>query len=374
MSDRATGAGPAPRASPGNAEVPVLLTPVMGQINTAALVTREAVAKLASATLDPAEFFSEIAARLRRVVPYDASGWMTLDPDTLLPSGALETEKPAELVRTLWRNELTVPDAHKLTVLAAKPTPVAALSQLSPAAAADSERLQVILNPRGIGDEMRVMLRAGGSTWGHFAIYRDLGSRTFDRGELDLVADVAVQVGEGLRRSLARRPAAEAEATLAPGVVAFDSAGSITSATSEASRLMALMPGDATTMLYAVAAKASQSDGAQARIRLLDGQWLLAHGGRMHGAPDDSAHVTVTLTPAPRTDVASILLRLHGLSAREREVAELLMTGAATEAIAGRLHISPHTLRDHVKSIFTKLGAKSRAELMTLGSNHAPLS
>lgn len=346
----------------------------MGQINTAAMVTREAVAKLASATLDPTEFFSEIAARLHRVVPYDASGWMTLDPDTLLPSGALETEKPADLVRTLWRNELQVSDAHKLTILAARPTPVAALSQLSPAVAAESERLQVILGPRGIGDEMRVMLRAGGATWGHFALYRELGSRAFGRGELELVADVAVQVGEGLRRSLARRPAAEAEAVLAPGVVAFDSAGSMTSATSEASRLMALMPGDATTMLYAVAAKASQSDGAQARIRLLDGQWLLAHGGRMHGAPADSAHVTVTLTPAPRADVTSILLRLHGLSAREREVAELLMTGAATEAIAGRLHISPHTLRDHVKSIFTKLGARSRAELMTLGSNHVPLS
>jgi DNA-binding CsgD family transcriptional regulator len=346
----------------------------MGQINTTAAVAREAVAKLAGAAVDPAEFFSEIAARLHRVVPYDASGWMTLDPDSLLPSGALETQKPADLVRTLWRNELQVPDAHKLTVLAGRPTPVAALSQLSPAAAADSERLQLILSPRGIRDEMRVMLRAGGSTWGHFALYRESGSRAFDADELGLVADIVAQIGEGLRRSLSRRPLAEAVAALAPGVVAFDGAGSLTSATSEASRLMALMPGDATTMLYAVAAKASQSDGARARIRLLDGQWLLAHGGRMHGAPGDSAQVTVTLTLAPRADVASMLLRLHGLSAREREVAELLMTGATTEGIAERLHISPHTLRDHVKSIFTKLGAKSRAELMALGSNHVPLS
>jgi DNA-binding CsgD family transcriptional regulator len=374
MSDSATGTSRAPRVPAGNSPVPVGLTSVVGRINTTAAVTRDAVAKLASAAVDPAEFFSEIATRLRRVVPYDASGWMTLDPDTLLPSGALETQKPAELVRALWRNELQVPDAHKLTVLAARPAPVAALSQLSPAAAADSERLQVILSPRGIGDEMRVMLRAGGSTWGHFALYRESGSRVFDADELDRVADLAVQVGEGLRRSLSRRPAPEAVDALAPGVVAFDGVGSITSATSEASRLMSLMPGDATTMLYAVAAKASQSDGAKARIRLLDGQWLLAHGGRMHGAPADSAQVTVTLTPAPRSDVMSILLRLHGLSAREREVAELLMTATATDAIAERLYISPHTLHDHVKSIFAKLGAKSRAELMTLGSNHVPLS
>ncbi len=346
----------------------------MGQISTAAAVTRDAVTKLASAAVDPAEFFSEVAARLHRVVPYDTSGWMTLDPDTLLPGGALETGKPAELVRTLWRNELQVPDVHKLAVLARKPTPVAALSQLSPAAAAESERLQVILSSCGIRDEMRVMLRAGGSTWGGFALYREHGSRAFDADELAVIADIAAEVGEGLRRSLSRRPDAAVVPALAPGVVAVDSAGSMTSATSEASRMMALMPGDATTTLYAVATKASQSDSAQARVRLLDGRWLLVHGGRMHGAPPDSAPVTVTLTPAPRADVLSMMLRLHGLSAREREVAELLMTGATTRAVAERLHISPNTLHDHVKSIFAKVGVRSRAELMALGVNHAPLS
>jgi hypothetical protein len=125
-------------------------------IDTAAAVTREAVSRLSQAALDPAEFFCEVSARVRGVVPYDASGWMTLDPDTLLPGGALETEKPGELVRTLWRNELSVPDVHKLAVLARRPSPVASLSQLSAAAAADSRRLQLIHRPRGIGDELRV--------------------------------------------------------------------------------------------------------------------------------------------------------------------------------------------------------------------------
>jgi hypothetical protein len=36
----------------------------------------------------------------------------------------------------------------------------------------------------------------------------------------------------------------------------------------------------------------------------------------MHGAPDESAQVTVTLISAPRADVTSMLLRLHGLSTR----------------------------------------------------------
>jgi len=136
--------------------------------------------------------------------------------------------------------------------------------------------------------------------------------------------------------------------------------------------MMRLMPGDATSTLYAVAISAGHRGGAWARVRLTDGRWVLLQGGRMHGAPRDSAQVTVTLMPAPQATLTSILLRLYGLSAREREVAELLMRGRRTDEIAATLHISPHTQRDHVKAIFTKVGVRSRAELTALVTEHAP--
>jgi DNA-binding CsgD family transcriptional regulator len=101
-------------------------------------------------------------------------------------------------------------------------------------------------------------------------------------------------------------------------------------------------------------------------VRLTDGRWLLLQGGRMHGAADDFARVTVSLMPAPRSDLTSLLLRLHRLSARQHEVARLLISGRRTDEIAADLHISPHTLHDHVKAIFTKLGVKGRTELMAL--------
>ena len=49
------------------------------------------------------------------------------------------------------------------------------------------------------------------------------------------------------------------------------------------------------------------------------------------------------------------------------------MLGCATDAIAAWLHISHHTLRDHVKSILGKVGARSRSELMALASDHVGL-
>jgi DNA-binding CsgD family transcriptional regulator len=44
-------------------------------------------------------------------------------------------------------------------------------------------------------------------------------------------------------------------------------------------------------------------------------------------------------------------------------VTGLLLGGLATDDIATRLSISRHTLRDHVKAIFTKMGVGSRPEL-----------
>jgi DNA-binding CsgD family transcriptional regulator len=51
------------------------------------------------------------------------------------------------------------------------------------------------------------------------------------------------------------------------------------------------------------------------------------------------------------------------LSPREAEVCDLLLIGCSSDAIALRLGISRHTVKDHRKHIFRKLGVASLAEL-----------
>lgn len=50
------------------------------------------------------------------------------------------------------------------------------------------------------------------------------------------------------------------------------------------------------------------------------------------------------------------------LTQREREVLELIARGFANQAIAGRLFLSPKTVRNHVSNIFSKLQVADRAQ------------
>ena len=54
------------------------------------------------------------------------------------------------------------------------------------------------------------------------------------------------------------------------------------------------------------------------------------------------------------------------LTAREREVCDLLLLGCSSDAIALRLGITRHTVKDHRKRIFRKLRLGSLAELFSL--------
>jgi PAS domain S-box-containing protein len=54
------------------------------------------------------------------------------------------------------------------------------------------------------------------------------------------------------------------------------------------------------------------------------------------------------------------------LSMREREVVTRIALGRDTRAIAGELHISPETVRTHVRNAMAKLGVHSRAQLVAV--------
>lgn len=83
-----------------------------------------------------------------------------------------------------------------------------------------------------------------------------------------------------------------------------------------------------------------------------------AHSGRATLSPEAAQSLVQTANqpPAPGLD----------LTEREREVLSLMVEGLNNTQIAGRLTVSPSTVKSHVSNILSKLGVASRTEAVTL--------
>lgn len=87
-----------------------------------------------------------------------------------------------------------------------------------------------------------------------------------------------------------------------------------------------------------------------------------AHAGRATLSPEAARSLVenATLPPVPGLD----------LTEREREVLALMVEGLSNTQIAGRLTVSPSTIKSHVSNILSKLGVASRTEAVTLALRH----
>ena len=117
-------------------------------------------------------------------------------------------------------------------------------------------------------------------------------------------------------------------------------------------------------LLFAVTAVAASSvyQGATAGL-ILAATGLVAHAFaalvRQRRATPVAAAASPAPAPGPRTSDDD---RNRRLTEREREVLDILVTGARTSEIATRLAISDRTVKAHLASIYQKLGVTSRAE------------
>ena len=73
------------------------------------------------------------------------------------------------------------------------------------------------------------------------------------------------------------------------------------------------------------------------------------------GWPREAPKRRAADAPAPNEELAA-------LTSREREILDLVATGASNQDIASRLFISEKTVRNHLTAIFDKLGVSSRSQ------------
>jgi DNA-binding CsgD family transcriptional regulator len=99
------------------------------------------------------------------------------------------------------------------------------------------------------------------------------------------------------------------------------------------------------------------------RLRTISGQWLVLHASRLSG-PSRLKQIAVIFEVARPAEIAPLIVQVYELSQREGEIMQSVSRGLSTAEIAATLYISPHTVQDHLKAIFEKVGVRSRRELV----------
>src|SRR3954451_991288 len=340
----------------------------------AAQSSLEAIERLANEGRSAQELLEQAAVRIDRVVPTDGFFFAATDPQTTLSIGTgLVRNLPADQCQPHWDYEFLVPDYLKFADIARSGRRVADIHDATGGRTDRSPRFKQYRAATGFSSEVRLAFTVGNAAWGLGQLNRLSGRFTEDeKAWLELAA---ASIARGLRRAMVVQPAAASAPMRGPGVVLLDGGGRAVSATREAVEwLDELAPellmsdvGDVQLPFhahgFAMRVRAAHEDGEpqiRSRLRTRRGVWLLMHGAVLEG----TGHVALIIEPAKSADVAPLIVEAYGLTARELDVTRAIARGLGTGEIATDLYLSPHTVRDHVKAVFEKVGVSSRGELV----------
>lgn len=300
-------------------------------------------------------------------VPFAFACLAATDPTSGLITTAVKSEPLAMGDREFAAAEYGAPDVNQLVDLARRPVPVGVLSLDTGGRPQECRRLAEYMTPSfGFVDEIRLVCRSGGTTWAALGIYRRAGEPWFDAADGERLASAGPAVADAVRAALFASPAPRPDTAAVPAVLLVDGgdvvAGSSAAADAVVADLGGLDHGALPAGVLAVAATARARNAmASARIRGASG-WVRVQGLPLDGS--EAGRVVLTVAPASAGEVGSMTVAARGLTSREQDVVGLVLQGASTAVIAAALHLSAHTVQDHLKAVFAKLGVSSRRELV----------
>jgi DNA-binding CsgD family transcriptional regulator len=345
--------------------------------------TRQEIVRLSHAGLDSRTFRLETVRCLRKAISVDVSFFATADPATLLFTSAVVDDVLAQATTQFVENEFLKDDSVKFARLARGSSPVDSLSVATKGELDLSPRYQEILAPMDLGDELRAALMVGSKCWGFMCLHRERSSPNFTPAEAAFLAKLTPHLAEGLRTALligdGRGTSLPPDG---PGLVLLGDDLSLAAITPAAEGWLAEVatsdwPGslELPGAVYAVAARllALERGGhtppelmPRIRLRTASGRWLVLHASRLRAqdTQDTEGQIAVIFEEARPSEIAPLIVDAYGLTKREGEITQLVLRGLSTAEVSEELHITPNTVRDHFKSIFDKVGVRSRRELV----------
>ena len=331
---------------------------------------RREIAALATSGLDIAELYASAMAVVRQVVPFEQACWAGVDPESLGMTSVTNWRPwpvTDEHAARFAQSEYTGREPNTFAELLQRPRAVARISDAPHREVVRSIRINDLLLPLGLDHELRAAFRVDEACWGVGSLFRESGHDFTDR-EVEFLDAITATLAAATRIAVRAAPQAR-PAAVGPVIVLAGPHGELQAATPAATSWLAEVedaaPGRFSMALYAAVAQARSASSGTARARMRDagGNWVVLQASRLITG-DDPEQMVVTVEPATTHDLVSLLLAAYGATARERDVCLEVLSGSATTEIARHLFISPHTVHDHLKALFGKVGVGSRGELV----------
>ena len=342
---------------------------------------RRDIEVLAHAGLDTATFLGEVYESLQRAVPSTAGCVATLDPATTLATGAFKLGELAGRDDTdeLW-GLLEYGDVEPTSFVEMSRSGVGAVGMHVETGgdALRSRRVrELVQSSLGCTDELRVLASAEGQLWGGVALFRDDAGVPYAQEDVAFVSSLSGLLARGLRVGLLARLAAAPPASgrAGPAVAVFNANYELIQASVGAEERLAHVVGQHQGTLRSavigslVAGAWRYATGASdvlpsSRVRLVTGEWVVLHASPLTATDGSVPTVVITLEEARPPEIVPLVVAAFDLTTREREVTRMVLQGLDTREIAATLHMSRHTVQDHLKAIFNKTGVSTRRELV----------
>ncbi len=343
---------------------------------------RRDVEVVARAGLDTSTFVAEFEASLGRAVPHVATCMATVDPATRLLTGTYKFGDLREDDRNdhLWAlMEYGGTDSTTFFDLADRERPACGLWNETGGDLSASPRLGEFIGPTyGYGDELRMVGRQGGRSWGSIALFRGGNDAPFTDDEVEFLGSLSEYFAAGLRSGLLARlgRAEDIGPAYGPGVLIIGADDRPVQVSMGADSLLAELTSerhmsDSSGVIAALVATARRYAAGlvdvlpRARARMSSGRWLVLYASPLANADGATGEVVVTIEEARPPEIVPLVVSAFDLTARERDVTQLVLQGVDTKEIAATLHMSRYTVQDHLKSVFDKAEVRSRRELVS---------
>jgi DNA-binding CsgD family transcriptional regulator len=334
--------------------------------------------RLCHSALDSRTLRTDLLQRLRTIIPFDYAYFSTTDPATQLVTSSVLVEEPPTWCMTVFlENEFLQEDFNKFRDMVRHHQSVGVLSEATGHDLPRSQRYREMLVPMGMDDELRAIFVTDTACWGTLCLHRAQTGSGYTPAEAAYLAQLAPHIADGLRKALLLGNAPSERTPDGPGVLVLAEDLSTVAMTAAAEYwLMELIEAEAGDKHALPRPVRSVIAGLEAierglvatnhtpkvRVRTRSGQWLVVYASRLRSS-SSPAQISVILEMARPAEITPLIMQAYQLTKREAEIAQCALHGWSTTTIAATLHISSHTVQDHLKAIFAKVDVSSRGEL-----------